>query len=263
VGFATKPALAQAMLARALDAGVPVAWVTGDEVSGADPGLRAWLEARGVGYVLAVACDHPIRVAGAIQRADALLRQVPARAWQQVSCGTGAKGHRWYDWAFCRLDDGDPARGGQHGQRWLLVRRHQRTGELAFYHCWMPHPVPLARLVGVAGRRWTIEERFQTSKGLVGLDQHQVRRWRSWYRWATLAMLAHAFLVVTALTDEACDPAPSGLIRLTCNEVQHLFAALVARPVADPAHRLRWSAWRRRQQARARTCHYRRQANGP
>jgi SRSO17 transposase len=39
-----------------------------------------------------------------------------------------------------------------------------------------------------------IEERFQTGKGLCGLDQHQVRRWRSWYRWTTLAMLAHAFL---------------------------------------------------------------------
>jgi SRSO17 transposase len=44
---------------------------------------------------------------------------------------------------------------------------------------------------------WQIEERFQTAKGLVGLDQHQVRRWRSWYRWVTLAMLAHAFLAVT------------------------------------------------------------------
>jgi SRSO17 transposase len=164
VGFATKPALARAMLARALDAGVPAAWVTGDEVYGADPRLRAWLEARGIGYVLAVACDHPIRVAGAVQRADALLRQVPARAWQQVSCGPGAKGHRHYDWAFCRLD---PAPDGQAGQRWLLVRRHQRTGELAFYHCWTPRPVPLASLVGVAGRRWTIEERFQTGKGLV------------------------------------------------------------------------------------------------
>jgi len=47
----------------------------------------------------------------------------------------------------------------------------------------------------------TIEERFQTAKGLVGLDQHQVRRWRSWYRWTTLAMVAHAFLVVAALAE--------------------------------------------------------------
>jgi hypothetical protein len=91
----------------------------------------------------------------------------------------------------------------------------------------------------------------------------QVRRWRSWCRWATLAMLAHAFLVVAALTDQARGPAPPGLTKLTCNEVQHLFAALVTAPVVDAGHRLRWSVWRRRRQARARTCHYRRQANGP
>jgi hypothetical protein len=41
-------------------------------------------------------------------------------------------------------------------------------------------------------------------------------------------MLARAFLVVAAVTDQACDPAPGGLIKLTCNEVQHLFAALAA-----------------------------------
>jgi hypothetical protein len=50
------------------------------------------------------------------------------------------------------------------------------------------------------------------------------------------------------------------LIPLTCNEVQHLFAALVARPVEDLGHRPRWSVWPRRHQQRARTCHYRRQA---
>jgi hypothetical protein len=76
-------------------------------------------------------------------------------------------------------------------------------------------------------------------------------------------MLAHAFLVVAAFTDQARGPAPPGLIGLTCNEVQHLFAALVAVPAADVGHRLHWSAWRRRQQARARTCHYQRQANAP
>jgi SRSO17 transposase len=262
VGFATKPALAQAMLSRALDAGVPASWVTGDEVYGANPKLRACLEARGIGYVLAVACDHPVVAAGDTWRADALRKRVPARAWQRVSAGQGAKGHRYYDWAFVRLDDGHPGDGG-HGQRWLLVRRNRKTGELAFYRCWMPRPVPLATLVRVAGRRWSIEERIQTSKGLCGLDQHQVRRWRSWYRWMTLAMLAHAFLVVAALTDHTRHSPPPELIGLTCNELQHLFAVLLARPVADLTHRLHWSVWRRRHQARARTCHYRRQANGP
>jgi SRSO17 transposase len=255
VGFATKPELATRMLGRALDAGIAAAWVTGDEVYGANPRLRAKLEARGVGYVLAVACDHRIDLGGATHRADALLRQVPARAWQQISCGKGAKGHRLYDWAFIRLDDGE-----QLAQHWLLVRRNHKAGELTFYRCFMPHPVPLAVLVRVAGRRWTIEERLQTGKGLVGLDQHQVRRWRSWYRWVTLAMLAHAFLVVTALAERTHQPAPAGLTPLTCNEIQHLFAALTARPTREVGHRLRWSVWRRRHQARARTCHYRRQA---
>lgn len=261
VGFATKPKLATAMIGRALDAGVPAAWVTGDEVYGANPKLRAELEARGIGYVLAVACADHVRFGGGTQRADALLGQVPARrAWQQISCGTGAKGHRYYDWAFIRLDHPGPGPGEQAGQHWLMVRRNQRTGELAFYRCFTPRPVPLAVLVRVAGRRWTVEEAFQAGKGLCGLDQHQVRRWRCWYRWVTLAMLAYAFLVVAALAERTRHPAPPGLIGLTCNEVQHLYAALTARPAGDRAHRLHWSVWRRRHQARARTWHYRRQA---
>src|SRR5262245_5228867 len=260
VGFATKPALATKMLTRALAAGVPAAWVAGDEVYGANPGLRAELEARGVGYVLVVACDHPVRFGGTTHRADALLRHVPARAWQQISCGEGAKGHRLYDWAFLRLDHDAPAPAGQAGRHWLMVRRNRTSGELAFYRCFTPRPTPLAVLVKVAGRRWTVEERFQTGKGLAGLDQHQVRRWRSWYRWATLAMLAHAFLVVAALAERTRHPTPPGLVPMTCNELQHLFTTLVTQPAADAAHRLRWSVGRRRHQARARTCHYRRQA---
>jgi SRSO17 transposase len=207
VGFATKPALASRMVTRALDAGVPAAWVTGDEVYGADPRLRAALEAHSIGYVLAVACDHPVVAGGTTWRADALRKRVPPRGWQRVSAGKGAKGHRYYDWAFVQLDPGDPG-PGDPGQRWLLLRRNHTTGELAYYHCFMPRPVPLAVLVRVAGQRWSIEERIKTSKGLCGLDQHQVRRWRSWYRWMTLAMLAHAFLVVAALTSNTHHPPP-------------------------------------------------------
>jgi len=77
---------------------------------------------------------------------------------------------------------------------------------------------------------------------------------------STVFTLAHAFLVVAALAERTRHPAPSELIPLSCNEVQHLFAALLARPAGGRAHRLRWSAWRRRHQARARTCHYHRQA---
>jgi hypothetical protein len=145
-------------------------------------------------------------------------------------------------------------------QRWLLLRRSLRTGELAYYVCAGPAGLPLVALVRVAGCRWRVEEAFQAGKGLCGLDQHQVRRWGSWYRWVTLAMLAYAFLVAAAVTEHTRHPPPMGLIPLTCNEIQHLFTALVATPVADRGHRLRWSWWRRRRQARARACYYRRQA---
>jgi hypothetical protein len=121
-------------------------------------------------------------------------------------------------------------------------------------------PVGAPPWVGAPGLPWQIEEAFQAGKGLCGLDQHQVRRWRSWYRWATLAMLARAFLVVAALAERTRQPAPPGLAPLTCNEIQHLFAALLAQPTGNRDYRLRWSAWRRRHQQRARTCHYRRQA---
>src|SRR5919202_1288585 len=54
VGFATEPKLGLAMLDRALEAGVPFAWVAGDCVYGADHRIRRRLEARQRGYVLAV-----------------------------------------------------------------------------------------------------------------------------------------------------------------------------------------------------------------
>ena len=58
IEFATKPALAQRMITGALDAGVLASWVAGDEVYGADTALRSACQHRGVGYVLAVACNH-------------------------------------------------------------------------------------------------------------------------------------------------------------------------------------------------------------
>jgi hypothetical protein len=148
VGFATKPKLATTMICRALDAGAPASWVTGDEVYGANPGLRAELQARKVGYVLAVACDHPVRFGGATCRADALLRRVPARAWQQqLSCGKGAKGHRLYDWAFLCLDHDHhgPTPSDQAGPYWLLVRRNRRTGELGLLPLLHAPPHPAGR----------------------------------------------------------------------------------------------------------------------
>ncbi|WP_327177754.1 IS701 family transposase [Streptomyces sp. NBC_01335] len=252
--FATKPELAARMIGRFLDAGHRADWVAADEVYGGNLKLRSALEERQVGYVLAVACSHELTTGAGKFRADALAAKVPRRAWQKLSAGAGAKGHRFYDWAVIDLAEPRP------GSRQLLIRRNRTTGELAYYRCFSPAPVPLTALVHVAGSRWRVEETFQSGKGLAGLDEHQVRRYTSWSRWVTLAMLAHAFLAVVRADEHARHPAPDGLIPLTCNEIQRLFITLAVRPVHEVAHRLAWSAWRRRHQARAQASHYRRQA---
>ena len=48
----------------------------------------------------------------------------------------------------------------------------------------------------MTGSRWRIEEGYEQAKGEVGLDQYEVRTWRAWYRYMTLALLAYAALVV-------------------------------------------------------------------
>jgi SRSO17 transposase len=255
--FATKPALARRMLARTLDAGVPASWVAGDEVYGADPRLRGDLEERGTGYVLAVACRHTVTTGAGTVRADVLARRLPRSAWQRLSAGQGAKGCRYYDWAWISTDPGQP------GHRWLLIRRNRTTKELAYYRCYAPRPVSLAALVKVAGLRWTVEENFQAGKGLAGLDEHQVRTWTSWHRWVTLAMLACAFLTITAATEHARQPPPDGQIPLTRNEIARLFTTLLIQPARNARHLLHWSKWRRRHQYRSRTSHYQRQDQAP
>jgi len=195
VAFRTKPELARAMLARALDAGVPARWVTGDEVYGGDRRLRVWLEERDVAHVLAVKRSEPLWVAtdrGPAQVAAAtLVAALPADAWTRLSAGDGAKGPRGYDWVRVAIRPlTDPTRG-----YWLLVRRSLADPtDLAHYVCFGPATTPLAELVRVAGTRWAIEEGIEAAKGEVGLDHYEVRRWDGWYRHVTLGLLAHAFL---------------------------------------------------------------------
>jgi SRSO17 transposase len=204
VGFRTKPQLARVLLERALDAGVPASWVTADEVYGGDPALRVWLEDRGVSYVLAVKGSEPLGTATqGSATATGLAAGVPPEQWVACSAGLGAKGRRLYDWT--RIQLAAPAAAG--GTRWLLVRRSRRDGKLAFYACFGPVETSLLGLVRVAGTRWAVEEGFQQAKTEVGLDHYEVRRWPGWYRHITLALLAHAFLVVTRTTATTGEPA--------------------------------------------------------
>ncbi len=252
VGFATKPALAQEMITAVLDAGVPASWVAGDEVYGADTALRTTCRERGVGYVLNVACNHHVVTARC--RVDALVAEKPEFVWQRLSAGAGSKGPRMYSWLRIDIDSALP------GHEWIMLRRNDSTGELAYYRCWLPHSVPLSTLVAVAGQRWTIEESFQAAKGQAGLDEHQVRTWRSWRRWVILSMLAMAFLAVTAANERDHTPTPPGLIPFTLNEIRRLFDKLILTRTATQDTIWAWSLWRRKHQATARHHHYQRRS---
>jgi SRSO17 transposase len=188
--FATQPELARQRLERALEAEVPVAWVTADEVYGGQRALRGGLEERAQAYVLAVACNEPVGLGDAA----AVGARLPATAWQCHSAGEGAKGPRVYDWAYVPLAEPTAARW----QRGLLLRRRlSDPQEQAYSRVFAPVGTPLATRVGVAGCRWTIETSFEEAKGHVGLDHYEVRNWPGGYRPITLAMFAHAFLAIT------------------------------------------------------------------
>jgi hypothetical protein len=123
VAFATKPRLAQTMIGRARKAGIPFGWVAGDEVYGGNPGLRSWLEERGIPYVMAVACGDSIPMAAGGMRADEAAGLVPKDGWQRLSCADGSKGPRLYDWAL--IGTADPL---LH----MLVRRSLAPASIAF-----------------------------------------------------------------------------------------------------------------------------------
>ena len=214
--FRTKPQLALELVERALDAGVPAAWVVADEVYGNDGKFRRALEARGQAYVVAVRRDYPVSTwppygppepwTVAAVLAAALAAGVAVGA--PPSCGEGAQGPRVYDWAYVPVR---PSVRDEDG--WVhavLVRRHpERRDEVAFYLVYAPAGTPLEEVVRAAGARWTIEDTFKQAKGQVGLDQYEVRSWRGWHRHVTLALLALAALTVAARPGGAAWTAPA------------------------------------------------------
>jgi SRSO17 transposase len=193
VAFQTKPQLARAMLERTLAGGLTAAWVLGDEVYGNDRALRRWLEARHQAFILAIRATEHLwvweRETPRERRVEAVADALPRAAWHRHSAGVGSKGPRVYDWAVVPL-----ARVGAEGHHALLVRRHITTGERAYYVVCTPRRVRAETLVRVAGRRWAIEQGFETSKQEVGLDEYEVRTYPAWYRFMTLTLYAHAVL---------------------------------------------------------------------
>jgi SRSO17 transposase len=198
VPFATKGALARQMLARAFVLGVRAQWVAGDTVYGYDV-LRLWLDEQQKNYVLAVPETHLIWISGQHQPVGYVAALLPESAWTVLSAGDGSKGERLYEWAWLQLPSqavvGEEAKSQR--ARWVLIRRDlSDRSKRAYYRAAGPDSTTLPDLVRVAGSRWKIEEGLEEAKGEVGLDQYEVRGFRAWHRFITLALFAHALLVV-------------------------------------------------------------------
>lgn len=144
------------MLEQASGNGVTASWITGDCVYGSDGVLRRWLTRRRQPFVLEVRSTERVWVIDGDRRWQGTMAAVTAdlsqTAWQRVSAGDGAKGPRWYDWAWVRVAG-------------LIVRRHLRDPtDLAWYLVGGPPETTLAQAVWVAGRRWTIESCLEEAK---------------------------------------------------------------------------------------------------
>jgi SRSO17 transposase len=264
--FRTKGQLALDILKDAYADGLAFDFVCGDEVYGNCTELREFLQERGQAYVLRVASSFMLTLAPGTRMtcADAVNKLLKrANSWEVRSAGRGSKGERWYAWAW--LCTASP----RHS---LMIRRHLKTGDLAFCYCYVPEgqAASKARLIRAAGLRWPVEEGFEFGKGCFGLDQCQARLYHAILRHLVLVMAALAVCAVTTAqlrdrTDaqappparpDAPPPADPGLIPLTVPEVKRLLAAALHRP-PPPSHAAHWLEWRRRHQARSRWFHQR------
>ena len=213
IGFATKPKLATAMIARAIAASVPFQWVAGDTVYGVGD-IEQRLRRAGKGYVLGVSSAHVFRSWGEQQpvagkAADIARAQRPSD-WKRLSAGAGTKGPRLHDWCYLELADleVEELNSGDQGlwTRGLLIRRHVADGDLAFFTTWCPAGTSIETLVAVEGHRWAIEDSFETAKNEFGLDHNESRSWHGWHRHVSLAMLA--FAMMAAIRHRANPPPP-------------------------------------------------------
>jgi len=143
-----------------------------------------------VGYVFAIGIDFQITTSGQQKmRADHALTLVEPHGWNRRSAGAGAKGPRYYDWAWIATAS---------ARHQLLIRRSISTGELAYYLTYVPehYVCSLTDLDKVVGTRWAVEDDFQDSKQATCLDGTQVR--------------GYALLTVAAAQAKADHPAPGG-----------------------------------------------------
>lgn len=218
VVFQTKPQQAIAMLEHAWQQGVPMRWVTGDEVYGDAPALRDAIARHGRLYVLAVRTHTPVwierppiiepqpqergRPRTRVRLAEdappattvaAVVAAWPEQRWQRLTVAEGEKGRITYDWACQRVVESCDKLPGRDA--WLIARRSlYDPEEIAYYLSNAPADMRLLNMAQVTAQRYTVEQCIEEAKGETGLDDYEVRHWQSWHRHITLSMMAHTWL---------------------------------------------------------------------
>ena len=189
------------------------AWVAADTVYGTGE-VEMALRRAGKGYVLGTNATQPfnswVGKPEVYGTAEEIARNLDASARQRLSAGEGTKGARLSDWAYLELADLDadefnPALPGTW-TRGLLIRRNLADGGCAYFSTWCPVGTTAETLVAVEGRRWAIEDAFETAKNELGLDHNETRSWHGWHRHVSLVTLA--FAVLATIRHHANLPTP-------------------------------------------------------
>lgn len=214
-GYQSQVEVGLALLRRARAVGALVGrWVTADEAFGQVPAFRDALDVEGFWYVAEVPCTTPVfatppqtqavalepggasrsaEVWPAAQPVQAVAATLASEEWTTLAVAEGAQGPRVHRCAARRVWE---SRDGRPGRACWLVLRHNPDGsEPKYYLSNAAEETPLAKLARVGAVRWTVETEFQHGKGLVGLDEYEVRSWPGWHHHVTLCLLANAFLL--------------------------------------------------------------------
>ena len=219
VVYRPKWRIALDLLRHALENGVPLRYLTADEAYGRCGAFRQEAGALGVVYVVEVPCaltgwtrrprvvepragsrgvgrprTRPALAAGTppVRRVDRLWKR-GGPSWKAFHVKNTHKGPVVWEARTTRFSPW--AKGGVPGDEvWLVVARNVLDGEVKYFLSNAPADTPVDRLLHVAFSRDAIEKLFEESKGEVGLDHFEVRRYRAVKRHLVLSMVSLLFL---------------------------------------------------------------------
>jgi SRSO17 transposase len=218
VAFRTKWQIALDLLRHAVANGVRFRWLTADELYGECAGFRDGVAALGLLYVVEVPCSlvgwtkrprvvepgQEPRRHGPPRTQPRLAPDAPAArplkalwkrggpAWKGFHVKNTQAGPVVWDARVVRFFPG--ADGLPADPCWLIVARNVLDGEVKYFYSNAPEETPAEVLLHVAFSRSHIERLFEESKGEVGLDHFEVRKYLALRRHLVLSMVSLLFL---------------------------------------------------------------------